>query len=75
MEWQNGKPPNETLVEVEFCGEIIEVIAFFGRDGYLPHWRTLEGCTCWPPSEFRRWRHIEKKIFEPFNLLHDLNKE
>jgi hypothetical protein len=55
-DWQVGKPPNETPVEVEHDGKIIIVEAFYGRDGYLPHWRTLDGSTCWAPSRFKKWR-------------------
>ena len=35
-QWQTTTPPNETLVEVENEGEIIKVMAFYGRDGYRP---------------------------------------
>lgn len=57
QQWQTGKPPNETPVEVEYEGNIITVEAFYGRDGYRPHWRNKEG-TCWDVSAFRRWRHV-----------------
>lgn len=57
-EWQSGKPPNETLVEVEWQGGVIRVMAFYGRDGVLPHWRTKDGNQCWSPGFFDRWRPI-----------------
>ena len=56
MEWQTGKPPNEVLVEVECDGEIIEVMAYWGRDGSMPHWRDAAGNRCWSVDCFRRWR-------------------
>jgi hypothetical protein len=32
-DWNYGKPPNETTVEVEFHDSILRVQAIFGRDG------------------------------------------
>lgn len=57
--WQTGQPPNEVLVEVPDpeTKRIILVKAFYGRDGYLPHWQSEDGNTVWPPGAFRRWRH------------------
>ena len=56
--WNTGKPPNEKLVEVEYEGGIIQVMAFYGRDGYAPHWRTKEGDHQWSVGAFKRWRTI-----------------
>jgi len=68
-EWQTGKPPNEVPVEVEDeNGEIIVVKAFYGRDGYRPHWRALDDSVHWAPSAFRKWRlskfHVAKEVME-----------
>lgn len=59
-EWQNTKPPNEVWVEVEdpITNEIIVVQAFYGRDGYRPHWRSKDEGTVWSVSTFSRWRHL-----------------
>lgn len=57
--WNTGKPPNEKLVEVDLDGKIIRVKAFFGRDGYLPHWRSEDETKMWHPSTFSEWREIE----------------
>jgi len=51
-------PPNEKLVEVENGNEIIRVMAFYGRDGYRPHWQTKDGSTQWDVTAFNRWREI-----------------
>ena len=60
-DWQTGKPPNETWVEVEDAGgAIIVVQAFYGRDGYRPHWRAYDGSAHYEPSAFRRWRPLAK---------------
>ena len=59
-DWQTTKPPNEELVEVEHEGEIIQVMAYWGRDGTLPHWKTEDGGTCWDVSTFTRWRKIKE---------------
>lgn len=58
QEWQTGKPPNETPVEVEWKCDVITVEAFYGRDGYRPHWRTKDVGTCWDVSAFKRWRLV-----------------
>ena len=55
--WLDSRPPNEVVVEVELDGKIIEVLAYFGRDGSRPHWRTADGGTCWSVDTFTRWRH------------------
>lgn len=60
-EWQTGRPPNEELVEVEWAGGIIEVMAFFGRDGYRPHWKTADGEQTWSVDSFSRWRTLRAK--------------
>ena len=39
-------------------GEIIRVMAFWGRDGHYPHWRSEHGTNKWPASCFPRWRPI-----------------
>lgn len=57
-EWQTAAPPNETLVEVEDGDNIIQVMAFYGRDGYRPHWTTEDGGTTWDVTAFKRWRDI-----------------
>ena len=59
--WQTSQPPNEVLVEVEEGKKIIRVMAFYGRDGTRPHWRTKNGSRAWPVSAFSRWREIEMK--------------
>jgi len=56
-EWYTCKPPNQIPVEVELKGEIVVVEAFYGRDGYKPHWRHIDG-RCWNVLAFSRWRHI-----------------
>ena len=58
IEWQNTIPPNEQIVEVELDGNILKVIAFFGRDGYLPHWQTPDGRQSWPANKFDKWRPV-----------------
>ena len=50
------KPPNEQWVEV-LDGECVrEAMAFYGRDGYRPHWILRDGMCC-HPNRFLRWRH------------------
>lgn len=61
MSWTIAKPPNETLVEVEYEGQIIRVMAFFGRDGYRPHWRSEDETKTWHPSQFKSWRPISER--------------
>jgi hypothetical protein len=56
--WRRDKPPNETWVEVRDGDTPIEAMAFFGRDGYLPHWR-LRDESAFHPSRFTEWREIE----------------
>ena len=58
IEWKTTNPPNEVLVEVELDGEVIEVMAFYGRDGYRPHWRTENGDRQWSADTFQRWRYL-----------------
>ena len=55
-DWQTTQPPNEVTVEVEDGDRIIQVQAYYGRDGMRPHWRTPDGNTCWSVDAFRRWR-------------------
>lgn len=60
--WNSGKPPNEVLVEVE-CPETKQIIrakAFYGRDGWRPHWRSEDDNTFYDVHYFRRWRSIEE---------------
>lgn len=62
-EWRNDKPPNETWVEVMDGDDVIEAMAVFGRDGYLPHWRLRNESqsfakTFCHPSRFNMWREI-----------------
>ena len=61
LRWQYGPPPNEKLVEVEHEGKYIRVKAFYGRDGYRPHWLSELGGTSWSVDYFKRWRHIESE--------------
>lgn len=56
--WQTTKPPNEEIVEVQDGGRIIRVMAFYGRDGYRPHWRSEDGNTFWEPAAFTKWRPV-----------------
>ncbi len=58
IEWRNEKPPNETLVEVEYEGGIIRARAIWGRDGMLPHWESEDRDTLWEPRAFSRWREV-----------------
>lgn len=61
-EWKTTAPPNETIVEVEYeAGKIIRALAFYGREGYRPHWRSEDGKTHWPASAFKRWRSSRSK--------------
>jgi len=55
--WQNEKPPNEVWVEVWDGEQVITAMAFYGRDGYRPHWQLPDGSCC-DPSRFGRWRPI-----------------
>lgn len=55
--WQSLPPPNEVIVEVELEGQVIEVMAYYGREGYRPHWRTANGSRFWGPEAFTLWRH------------------
>ena len=55
--WRNDKPPNERWVQVKDDNQVIEAMAFYGRDGYRPHWR-LRDESCCHPSRFSRWREI-----------------
>lgn len=57
--WRTERPPNEELVEVELDGKIIRVKAFYGRDGWRPHWRSEDGVLMWSVDTFKRWRAIE----------------
>jgi hypothetical protein len=59
-DWNTGIPPNETLVEVEDGDKIIQVMAFYGRDGYRPHWTNEDHTKSWDMWAFRRWRPITK---------------
>lgn len=56
-QWRSDKPPNETWVQVMDGENIVEAMAFFGRDGYRPHWRLRNESFC-HPSRFTRWREI-----------------
>lgn len=55
--WQSLPPPNEVIVEVEHESRVIEVMAYYGREGSRPHWRTADGNRFWGPEAFTRWRH------------------
>lgn len=50
------KPPNKQWVEVLDGEDVREAMAFYGCDGYRPHWILRDG-TCCHPSRFSRWRH------------------
>lgn len=66
MTWITRAPPNETLVEVENeDGEILQVMAWFGREGEFPHWRSEDGNTKWPAGAFVRWRPIKGHPYQP----------
>lgn len=60
-EWQTKSPPNEVLVEAinEKTGEIQRVTAFWGRDGYRPHWRGENGIH-YSVAYFIQWRYIDE---------------
>lgn len=60
-EWQTGTPPNEQLVEVKDGRRIRKVMAFYGRDGYLPHWRTADGGERWSVNAFTEWRPLKEQ--------------
>ena len=55
MPWRNDKPPNEIWVQVKDGDSVVEAMAFYGRDGYRPHWR-LRDESCCHPSRFSLWR-------------------
>lgn len=66
------KPPNEVWVEVKDYSNcigdtytVVEAMAFYGRDGYKPHWQLRDG-TCCSPSRFNSWRFscIENRRIE-----------
>jgi len=58
MQWQHhAKPPNEVWVEVMSGNTAIEAMAFFGRDGWRPHWQLRDGSSC-SPGVFTTWRHL-----------------
>ena len=56
-EWvSNSPPPNEEWVDVlSEDGVIIRAMAFYGRDGWRPHWRTEDG-TSYSCDTFNIWR-------------------
>lgn len=56
--WRTDQPPNETTVEVELNERVLQVMAYFGRDGNIPHWRTPDGTHSFPVGRFARWRHV-----------------
>jgi hypothetical protein len=53
--WRSDRPPNEEWVEVKDGETIVEAMAFYGRDGWQPHWRTKDGKQ-YLPTHFREWR-------------------
>lgn len=55
--WHTDKPPNERIVEVEWEGEAIRVLAFYGRNGWRPHWRSEDRTKMWDVDAFPRWRY------------------
>jgi len=57
-DWRTDEPPNEVVVEVKDGRKLIRAMAFYGRDGYRPHWRTPGGDTQWEPAAFKKWRPI-----------------
>ena len=74
--WTTGeKPPNEVWVEVQTsAGEVLEAQAFYGRDGYRPHWQLRDGSAC-HPSTFSRWRHLTSKAANDFTRVLKLKHE
>lgn len=67
--WNYGKPPNEEFVEVEHPdGKIIEVQAFYGRDGYRPHWQGRDGVS-WSVDAFQKWRPLTKVQLQDIEAL------
>lgn len=56
--WNRGLPPSGTLVEVKCNGELIEVKAIYGKEGFRPHWRCVEDSRAWSISTFSKWRHV-----------------
>ena len=56
-QWRSDRPPNETWVEVLDGESTVEAMAFYGRDGYRPHWQLRDG-TCCDPSTFSQWREV-----------------
>lgn len=58
-EWSTGKPPNEVIVEaLSYEGKVHHVMAFYGRDGTRPHWRTKDGSEQYPVDYFTKWREV-----------------
>ena len=57
MPWRHDPPPNEKFVEVMHEGKPHQVMAFYGRDGYRPHWKDAAGC-CWSVDAFTEWREL-----------------
>lgn len=52
-EWESGKPPNEEWVIVLDGTDIVEAMAYYGRDGSLPHWKLRDG-SCLPADAFNK---------------------
>ena len=59
MPWRTDRPPNETWVEVRDGETILEAKAFYGRDGYSPHWHLRDGGTV-SHYAFSEWRALIK---------------
>ena len=55
----DSKPPNETWVRVLDVSNdrLVEAMAFYGRDGYAPHWQLRDGSCC-PPHKFKSWTYL-----------------
>jgi len=59
MTWRTDRPPNETWVEVRDGETILEARAFYGRDGWRPHWQLRDGGSV-NTSAFSEWRALIK---------------
>lgn len=72
--WRTDQPPNEVWIEVIDGESVTEAMAFYGRDGWRPHWRLKDGICC-SPSRFSRWREIKqlKKLSTELPMSSDDN--
>lgn len=59
--WETGKPPHDTLVEVEYDGKVWFAKAMWGdpKTGVLPHWELgRDGNLQVSPGGIKRWRRL-----------------